>query len=424
MYKEIIENIQKSLSGNSDMDKDYLISQLDFYKNHEYASEITKEISRLFWDCLSEEEVDFLNESHEKNEILKTFDQAIELLEDNEKKSALELLDNFFDTFIDKYSFSDEYRYHSFLNPLEVLIFYNYIGFDEEKLDEYNIEDKKDKTAIKLNNTPFERRSVHSLGNYDHLGIDDPIAYRRKMRKREGFKGNKVLIRKRNDIDSSQSDKNRNNSQTNEKSKKSLRMIPYSEPLFDLYYIYGSLLSSEGKFDEAEIALKKALRINPISSKALLELADIYKLRTVTFNRFFLLNMEALKYAYSLKDIGRSYRNIAYYYLEEYNLELASAFYNYSLKFDNNKNAIKELQYIKSRGIDIAIDDRKIEEIIKSKNVQLGANPFILDSLETLSYYFESKGFYNQALYFYRILYDLTHDNSVLGKINSIQNKI
>ena len=71
MYKEIIENIQKSLSGNSDMDKDYLISQLDFYKNHEYASEITKEISRLFWDCLSEEEVDFLNESHEKNEILK-----------------------------------------------------------------------------------------------------------------------------------------------------------------------------------------------------------------------------------------------------------------------------------------------------------------------------------------------------------------
>lgn len=424
MYKEIIENIQKSLSGNSDMDKDYLISQLDFYKNHEYASEITKEISRLFWDCLSEEEVDFLNESHEKNEILKTFDQAIELLEDNEKKSALELLDNFFDTFIDKYSFSDEYRYHSFLNPLEVLIFYNYIGFDEEKLDEYNIEDKKDKTAIKLNNTPFERRSVHSLGNYDHLGIDDPIAYRRKMRKREGFKGNKVVIRKRNDIDSSQSDENRNNSQTNEKSKKPLRMIPYSEPLFDLYYIYGSLLSSEGKFDEAEIALKKALRINPISSKALLELADIYKLRTVTFNRFFLLNMEALKYAYSLKDIGRSYRNIAYYYLEEYNLELASAFYNYSLKFDNNKNAIKELQYIKSRGIDIAIDDRKIEEIIKSKNVQLGANPFILDSLETLSYYFESKGFYNQALYFYRILYDLTHDNSVLGKINSIQNKI
>ena len=422
MYKEIIENIQKSLSGNSDMDKDYLISQLDFYKNHEYASEITKEISRLFWGCLSEDEVDFLNESHEKNEILKTFDHVIELLENNDKKSALKALEKFFDTFIDKYSSSDEYRFHSFLNPLEVLIFYNYIGFDEDKLDEYIINDKKDKTAIeKLNNTPFERRNVHKLGNYSHIGIDDPIAYRRNLRKRKGFKGSNVIIRKKDDESTFISNENNSSKKTN---KKPLKLIPYSEPLFDLYYIYGYLLASEGKFDEGEIALKKALRINPISSKALLELADIYKLRTVTFNRFFLLNMEALKYAYSLKDIARSYRNIAYYYLEEYNLELASAFYNYSLKFDNNRNAIKELQYIKSRGIDIAIYDDKIEETIKSKNVQLGANPFILDSLETLSMYFESKGFYNQALYFYRILYDLTDDNSVLGKINSIQNKI
>ena len=53
MYNEIVENIQRNLSGNSDLDKDYLVSQLDFYKNHEYAPQITKEISRLFWECLS-----------------------------------------------------------------------------------------------------------------------------------------------------------------------------------------------------------------------------------------------------------------------------------------------------------------------------------------------------------------------------------
>ena len=250
------------------------------------------------------------------------------------------------------------------------------------------------------------------------------------MRKRSGFVGKKVKIKKITSINSSQSGNENNDSiqssenNLNEKAKKPLKLIPYSEPLFDLYYIYGYLLASQGKFDDAEIALKKALRINPISSKALLELADIYKLRTVTFNRFFLLNMEALKYAYSLKDMARSYRNIAYYYLEEYNLELASVFYNYSLKFDNNRDAIKELQYIKSRGMDIDFDDEKIEETIKSKNVQLDVNPFILDALETLSLYFKSKGFYNQALYFYRIWYDLTKENSVLAKINSIQNKI
>ena len=134
--------------------------------------------------------------------------------------------------------------------------------------------------------------------------------------------------------------------------------------------------------------------------------------------------MEALKYAYSLKDMARAYRNIAYYYLEEYNLEVASVFYNHSLKFDNNANAVKELDYISKRGIDIEVDDEEAKKIIKSKNVQLDVNPFILDALETLSFYFESKGFYNQALYFYRIMYDLTNDNLVLGRINSIQNRI
>ena len=424
MYNEIVENIQRNLSGNPDLDKDYLVSQLDFYKNHEYASQIAKEISKLFWNCLSPSEVDFLSRSHENNEILKTFDDVVELVENNDKVSALELLDNFFDTFLDRYSKSEDYQYHSFINPLEELIFYNYIGFNSEKLEAYSTE-KDEKSAIeKTSNTPFERRNVHKLGNYDHNGIDDPIAYRRKQRKSKGFQGKKVIIRKSNEESLSKINENDETNQNKENGRKPLKIIPYGEPLFDLYYIYGSLLAGVNRFDEAEVYLKKALKINPISSKALLELADIYKLRTVTFNRFFLLNMEALKYAYSLKDIARAYRNIAYYYLEEYNLEVASVFYNHSLKFDNNVNAVKELDYIRNRGIDIEIDDEDTERIIKSKNVQLDVNPFILDALETLSYYFESKGFFKAALYFFRIMYDLTNDNLVFSKINQLQNRI
>ena len=444
MYDEIIIKIRRSLSGNPDLDKDFLVSQLDFYKNHEYAPQIIKEISKMFWDCLSPYEVDFLNRSHENNEILKTFDNVIELVENNDKKAALELLDKFMETFVDKYSLSEDYEYHSFLNPLEELIFYNYIGFNRDKLEVYDTErnaindNSKERTAIgNISKTPFERRTVHSLGNYDHIGIDDPIGYRRKRRKRKPFEGNKVVIRKKDEInnDGLSLDKetrgiglDNENAKgiglDNENAKKPLRLIPYSEPVFDLYYIYGSLLASENRFDEAEIYLKKALRINPVSSKALLELADIYKLRTVTFNRFFLLNMEALKYAYSLKEIARAYRNIAYYYLEEYNLEVASVFYNYSLKFDYNVNAVKELGYIKARGIDAEISDEDAIRTIKSKNIQADANPFILDALETLCNYFESKGFYNSALYFYRIMYDLTKDSHIFNRINQLQNRI
>ena len=52
MTKEIINQIKRNLSGNPDLDRDYLVSQLDYYKNHESAYEIIKEISGLIWQSL------------------------------------------------------------------------------------------------------------------------------------------------------------------------------------------------------------------------------------------------------------------------------------------------------------------------------------------------------------------------------------
>ena len=76
--------------------------------------------------------------------------------------------------------------------PNEIIILTEY--------EELITDEIKEKSSIEnLNKTPFERRNVHSLGNYDHFGIDDPIAYRRNRRKRKGFEGKKVVIRKKND---------------------------------------------------------------------------------------------------------------------------------------------------------------------------------------------------------------------------------
>ena len=52
MTDEIISQIKRNLSGNPDLDRDYLISQLEFYKNHEFSYEIIKEISKLIWQSL------------------------------------------------------------------------------------------------------------------------------------------------------------------------------------------------------------------------------------------------------------------------------------------------------------------------------------------------------------------------------------
>ena len=52
MTEEIISQIKRNLSGNPDLDRDYLVSQLDCYKNHESSYEIIREISRLIWQSL------------------------------------------------------------------------------------------------------------------------------------------------------------------------------------------------------------------------------------------------------------------------------------------------------------------------------------------------------------------------------------
>ena len=58
MYEEIIKEIKANLGQNKDLNKQYLSSQIDRYKDHPYNKEIIREISRMMWDCLSDEEKD------------------------------------------------------------------------------------------------------------------------------------------------------------------------------------------------------------------------------------------------------------------------------------------------------------------------------------------------------------------------------
>lgn len=68
-YKEIINEIKRNLTGNSNQDKSYLIAQSIKYKNHEYSSEIIKEISILLLDCLSDEEQKELIKKEMENDL-------------------------------------------------------------------------------------------------------------------------------------------------------------------------------------------------------------------------------------------------------------------------------------------------------------------------------------------------------------------
>ena len=398
MTEEIINQIKRNLSGNPDLDRDYLVSQLDYYKNHESAYEIIKEISGLIWQSL-----DFYheenNEESKKTNVSRILDEVIPLIENRDKKTALEKLDNFMSHFGDKYQ-NDEIHKESDFKSNRSITEIQYMRYELNKLSRspksYNLNQKKsnrvnwrkDVKINKMNKANDEEISVqkeyHSFLNpleeilfYQYIGLEKELAY-----------------------------------------------IPFNEPLFDLYYIYGTLLLENDDFAKAEEYLLKALRINPVSSKTILSLADIYKSKTRTYNRFFLYNVDALKFAYKNEDIARAYRNFGFFYVEENQLDIAAVFYDFSLNFDFNRQAFRELEYLKSRGINTEIDRKDAENIIESKKIQVGVNPFILDTLRIICADLENRKYYRGALYFYRILYDLTKDNHILGKINSIQNRI
>ena len=336
MYEEIIKEIKANLGENNDLNRKYLSGQIDRYKDHPYSKEIIREISRMMWDCLTDEEKEeFIEISENENPIMDILNEISQYIEVGDYETALDELKHFMNAFPGMFEDDRVSEYHSFTNPLEELIFFKYIG-----------------------------------------------------------------------------------------SEKEIRYIPDNQPLLDLYYIYGFLLFENQEFEEAEESLKKALKINPVSARIILELSEIYKMHTPTFNKFIIYTSDALKYAYYPQDLARCYRNLGYYYIEENQFDVAIALFKYSMKYEMSIKAYSELQYIESKGHDIDISLNDAISILEDKNIQIGVNPFVFEALNELAKEYEKNKLYNQSLYFYELLYDITNDEQTFNKINELQEKL
>lgn len=336
MYEEIINEIKANLGENKELNKKYLSSQMEKYVDHPYNKEIIREISRMMWDCLTEEEqMEFAEISEKENPIMGILNDVSQDIEIGEYEIALEKLDKFIKNYPALFEDDKVSEYHFFTNPLEELLFYKYIG-----------------------------------------------------------------------------------------AEKIVRYIPDNKPVLDLYYIYGFLLLETNQYDKAEEYLKKAIKINPVSSRIILELCEIYKLHTYNYNKYFMYATDALKYAYMPQDIARSYRSLGYYYIEENQFETAFALFRYSMEYELNPMAYSEINYIqnKDKSIDLSLDESM--EIIKNKNIQLGVNPFILETLDEFINEYEENKLYSQTLYFLELKYNLTNDEKLIEEIEKIEKLI
>ncbi len=336
MYEKIIENIKSNLGENNELNKQYLSSQIEVYKDHPQSTEIIKEISRLMWDCLSEDEKNEFSEiSDNETPIADILNDIYYDIDKGNYETPIKKLDEFMATFKPMFEDDDISEYHFFTNLLEELVFRNYIGL-----------------------------------------------------------------------------------------KKELRYIPDSQPLLDLYYIYGFLLLETGQYPKAEKYLKKAVKINPVSSGIILELAEIHKIHTRDFDEYFKLTCDALRYAYSPQDIARCYRNLGYYYIEKDHPDTALALFYYSMEYDLSPLAYREIKNIQSKNETQDLTANLCVELIESEKIPTGANPFILSLLDELSDEYRENKLYRQTLYYLEIKYNLNPDKKTLLEIESMKNKI
>ena len=147
-------------------------------------------------------------------------------------------------------------------------------------------------------------------------------------------------------------------------------------------------------------------------------------MHTYTLNECFIRTSDALKYSYYPQDIARCYRNLGYYYVEENDFKTALALYIYSMEYEASPLAYAEIKFIQSKTGNMELSLNECIDIIEGKNIQVGPNPFILDTLDEFIREYEENKLYNQLLYFLELRFDLKNDVETLGKINDTRERL
>ena len=119
--------------------------------------------------------------------------------------------------------------------------------------------------------------------------------------------------------------------------------IPYP----DIYSLYGGLLFEVKRYTDAQEALMKGLRWNPVHFEIYGEYIETFK-ALEDHEKFFQLSKDAFKIAFRPSHLARCYRNLGYYFIEMKMWDVASACYLLSMQYEQSKQAQSELYYIQS----------------------------------------------------------------------------
>ena len=197
------------------------------------------------------------------------------------------------------------------------------------------------------------------------------------------------------------------------KTEKDMRhaQIPYRE----MYLLYGVLLVELKRIPEAQEALKKGLRWNPVCFHMMSEYIETYKM-SGDLEQFFILTKEAFKIAFRPTDLAQCYRNLGYYFVEKKLWPEAIACNLLSLEYDKEAKAAQSELYYINNATDGKIPEPSIDqtrEYSKKYGFPFGPDRDILGLSYAYGKHFLEEKEPNAARYFLSITYGLTGDPEI-----------
>lgn len=208
-----------------------------------------------------------------------------------------------------------------------------------------------------------------------------------------------------------------------EKYEKTIRKATYD--FAQIYFMYAYSLIENHKIDEAENALKTALKWNPVSTTIMGELSEVYKMKK-DYENYLYWSKRIIQYASSSKMLARGYRNIAYYYCDIEEYEKSAAIYYFSRYFEESKQVTSELFYIAEQlgKLPEAPEADYIKGLFKQEDIQYGASDFVIGAAYQIAKACLDNNDTKQAIYYLFIVYDLTHDDEIHTLIEKLKSSL
>ena len=329
-YQEIMRDIAGGLTGDKEKDIQYLMEQMEKYKDHELGKENIRTCGRLISGMLPEEKVNEFADAFEKDnaEIENELDDLFSTLQSGDYNLALDKVEKLVENAEElisagMYQNDSVSDYFCFINPMQELL-YGYRHRDSEK-------------DIRPSNFPFAT----------------------------------------------------------------------------IYFFYGNILFELGRYTEANVALEKAKRWNPMDADIAFEYAETYKAMG-DIETFFDYTIEIFNFAYKSEDLARCYRNLGYYFIKKKMWQEAIACEDYSLNFDSNTEHLE----IKPAPIET------MKKFSRKYGFPLEPNEDVVRLAIAYGRNSAENGNDEFAKYFLNIAYDLTHFDEVKQLLDELERKV